>query len=47
MAIIIYHAKMNDLMFNLFNIKATTQEVYDMMAKGVVTSAMEGIHGEG
>jgi hypothetical protein len=32
---------------NLFNIKSTTQDVYDTMAKGVVTSAMEGIHGEG
>ena len=30
---------------NLFNVKSTTQEVYDTMAKGVVTSAMEGIHG--
>ena len=31
---------------NLFGIKSTTQEVYDTMAKGVVTSAMEGIHGQ-
>ena len=31
---------------NLFNTKSTTQEVYDTMAKGVVTSAMEGIHGK-
>lgn len=31
---------------NLFNVKSTTQEVYDTMAKGVVTSTMEGIHGQ-
>ena len=31
---------------NLFGVKSTTSEVYEAMAKDVVVSAMEGIHGE-